>query len=357
MCKVQMLRALVNQRLIAAVEDIFVVLERTIAEYEEELCRTKEENERQRQLLDAVFKDHQVVLHTADISDQHLPAEQQEWSSRMEEEEPQPPHIKEEEEEPQPLHIKEEGEHDSISQRGEHCEGLEDFPMIGVPVKHEDDEEECQSEENREVEPPSNSFTQHMITESDGDHCGGSQAHSPLAPLPDGDDATSRFPDTDDEDPKADITCNTDNTHVKCSQCGKTFTHKGNLKVHMNIHTGEKPFMCSVCGKRFFRKEHLITHTRIHTGEKPFSCSVCGKGFTRDQYLKIHMRTHTGEKPFTCSICDKSFCDRRTLVTHMRTHTGNKVFSCSVCHERFSYKYQVNNHKCAGDEAAGLRVP
>lgn len=56
MCKVEMLRALLNQRLNAAVEEVFVVFERTIAEYEEELCRTKEENERQRQLLDAVFK-------------------------------------------------------------------------------------------------------------------------------------------------------------------------------------------------------------------------------------------------------------------------------------------------------------
>ncbi|XP_061759017.1 uncharacterized protein LOC133554370 isoform X4 [Nerophis ophidion] len=37
--------------------------EKTIAEYEEELCPTKEEKEPQRQLLDAVFKKHQVVLN------------------------------------------------------------------------------------------------------------------------------------------------------------------------------------------------------------------------------------------------------------------------------------------------------
>lgn len=55
MCKVEMLRAFLNQRLSAAVDEIVVVFERTIAEYEEELCRTKEENERQRQLLDAIF--------------------------------------------------------------------------------------------------------------------------------------------------------------------------------------------------------------------------------------------------------------------------------------------------------------
>ena len=55
MSKVQMLSLLVKQRLTAAAEEIFELFERTIAEYEEELCR-------QRKLLDAVLKP-QVQLH------------------------------------------------------------------------------------------------------------------------------------------------------------------------------------------------------------------------------------------------------------------------------------------------------
>lgn len=62
MCQVELLRALLNQRLSAAVDEVFGVVARTIAEYQEELCRSKEENERQRQLLDAVLKPH-VVLY------------------------------------------------------------------------------------------------------------------------------------------------------------------------------------------------------------------------------------------------------------------------------------------------------
>ncbi|XP_055083901.1 uncharacterized protein LOC129456909 [Periophthalmus magnuspinnatus] len=46
MSKGQTLRALVNERLTAAAEEIFALFERTIAEYEEELCRSKEENQR-----------------------------------------------------------------------------------------------------------------------------------------------------------------------------------------------------------------------------------------------------------------------------------------------------------------------
>ncbi|XP_054626245.1 oocyte zinc finger protein XlCOF8.4-like isoform X2 [Dunckerocampus dactyliophorus] len=193
--------------------------ERTIAEYEEELSPTKE-NERQHLRLDAVFKKPQVVLHRAGLAPQ-----QQQWRSTEEQEEPQPPSIKEEEED------------HSISQEGEHLEGLEEFPVIGAPAKSEDDEDKGQ---------------------------------------------TSHSPDTDDEDFKADMKSHTDHKHLKCSQCGKTFGTKSHLTRHMKYHTGEKPFICSVCGQRFYEQSHLTGHTRKHTGEKPFSCPVCGKHFAND---------------------------------------------------------------------------
>lgn len=47
-----MLRLLINQRLTAAAEEIFGVFGRTIAEYEEEISRSKLEIDRQRRLLD-----------------------------------------------------------------------------------------------------------------------------------------------------------------------------------------------------------------------------------------------------------------------------------------------------------------
>ncbi|XP_054625506.1 zinc finger protein 37-like [Dunckerocampus dactyliophorus] len=317
MCKVQMLRTLVNRRLTAAVEEIFVVLERTIAKYEEELSRTKEENERQRQILDAIFKKPGIVLYRKAVSAEHLAPDQ---------EKPQPPHVKEEE-----------NDH-SISQEKEHLEGLEEFPGIGVPVKTEDDEDKGESEEKRGGEPPSSRSTQHMTTEADGDHCGGSQADNRLAPLSDNDNTTSLSPDTDDVGAKADMTCHTDNTHFKCSHCNKVFKYRDNMKTHMRLHTREKRFMCLFCNARFFRKDQLTAHTTTHTGEKPFTCSVCGKGFGHNQYLKKHMRIHTGEKPFTCSVCGKAFRYNQYLKKHMRTHTGEKVLSCGVCAKGFSSK-------------------
>ncbi|XP_061819582.2 uncharacterized protein [Nerophis lumbriciformis] len=297
MCKVELLRVLVKQRLTAAVEEIFVVLERTIAEYEEELSRTKEENERQRQLLDALFNKHQQT----GINKEHIYPRQQGRSSRVEEEEPHPPRVKEEEEE------------HSISQ--EEHEGLVEFPVI---VKSEEDEVKGE----REAEPPSGSSSQHMTTED-------------LAPLSESDHTTSA--DTE-EDSKAEA------THLKCSLCDKTFGKKVNLKRHVRIHTAEKRFMCSFCGKRFYHKGHFETHMRTHTGEKPFSCSVCGKSFSQKITLIAHARTHTGEKPFSCSMCGQRFTYSTNLTAHIRIHTGEKPFSCSVCGIRFARNFDLKKH-------------
>ncbi|XP_061746909.1 uncharacterized protein LOC133545391 isoform X6 [Nerophis ophidion] len=100
--------------------------ERTIAKYEEEICPTKEEKEQQHQLLDAVFKKHQIVLHKTDLQ--------------------QPPHIKEEEVDPQPPHIKEEDEEVWITQEEECLLGQEEadlskFPLTVVSVKTEEHED------------------------------------------------------------------------------------------------------------------------------------------------------------------------------------------------------------------------
>ncbi|XP_061886277.1 zinc finger protein OZF-like isoform X9 [Entelurus aequoreus] len=390
MSTLHMLRALVDQRLTAAVEEIFVVLERTIAEYEAELSRTKAENY---QLLDAVSKKHQVVLHRTDVQ--------------------QPPHIKYDEEDPQPPHMKEEEKEVWISQEGECVVGQEEddvskFPLTVVSVKteeHEDkapessqlhhspnvqrvsagsheeewhtsvgqkelqapshikeeqlhDEDEAQSlqlhhsqsEENRGAELVS----QH-ITEADGEHCEDikSEPDSIFAPLSDMDHMMSHSSDHSDHiqkplesqnDSKGDTRHHTNNKHFDCSQCGKYFKKKSNFTEHMRKHTGEKPFTCSVCKKSFSTKLNMTTHMRTHTGEKPFACSGCAKRFNTKKDMTRHMRTHTGEKPFTCSVCKKSFSTKEHMTRHMRTHTGEKPFICSVCKRSFSTKQVMTTH-------------
>uniref|UniRef100_A0A8D9AHX3 Zinc finger protein 37 homolog n=1 Tax=Cacopsylla melanoneura TaxID=428564 RepID=A0A8D9AHX3_9HEMI len=71
--------------------------------------------------------------------------------------------------------------------------------------------------------------------------------------------------------------------------------------------------------KKVSSKEFLAVHMNMHTGEKPFSCEYCERAFASKKTLVIHVRGHTGESPFKCTVCSKAFKQRPALTGHYKT--------------------------------------
>ncbi|XP_026155812.1 zinc finger protein 250-like isoform X2 [Mastacembelus armatus] len=257
MSKIEMLRVLINQRLTAAAEEIFGVFGRTIAEYEEEISRSKLEIDRQRRLLD-LSRTPQVSLQGGAGS---CP-----WSCGPDE--ARPAHIKKEEEDAW-----------AVPQEDTRMD-QSDAKFVLFAETNVQEKFPTQDLQDTVLDPQLGPSVQQTCPDPDDEDSGNNQAQS--AEL----EASLSEPDSP----------------YVCAICGRTFAQRGHWANHAQVHRKvetktDKSYTCDICGKRLTRFDGYQKHLRIHTGEKPYCCDECGRRFSDNSNYKRHIRTHAGQKP------------------------------------------------------------
>ncbi|XP_040000571.1 gastrula zinc finger protein xFG20-1-like isoform X5 [Xiphias gladius] len=296
MSSVRHLRELVVDRLTAAAEEIIEVFQKTIVEYEEEINR-------QRRLLDTVWKP-EIRLHRIELPQQHVRKGKE---------------IKEEQEEE--LCTRQEGEQLALKQ--------ETDTFMLTPTYEDSDHREPEPNCDHRLLAPDSPVAESHDKKGSKHVDPGSTRNAESKPKKRRHKKTSYSKNE----------CNSPTTKSHCN------THTELPQQHVykeeEIKEEQEEELCtSQEGEQLALKQETDTfiltptyeerdqsepgpnsdHTLL-SGKKPLKCDTCGKAFQWKSLLIIHLRTHTGEKPYACDTCGKRFSHKSSWNAHLKIHT------------------------------------
>ena len=137
----------------------------------------------------------------------------------------------------------------------------------------------------------------------------------------------------------------TSHNHFTCLVCLATFTSRNNMKRHIRLHTGVKPYSCHKCPESFSRNDDFKRHLLKHTFQKPFRCALCKTGYSDRACVKSHMmKEHNSKVYHVCSQCGESYIDVVRFQQHKKLHSELQDYRCSICSFTGSNALMYNKH-------------
>uniref|UniRef100_A0A8C6TXI1 C2H2-type domain-containing protein n=1 Tax=Neogobius melanostomus TaxID=47308 RepID=A0A8C6TXI1_9GOBI len=259
----QTLRALVTERLTAAAEEIFELVERTIAEYEEELCRSKEENQRRQGVTDA-------QVQTATAQKVSAPGLETARSVEVKVEPVEPEHRADTQGDGPAAKRLEMPERNFLAQRMEtESDGGLDSPRADSDMSLGDNERSSRNDRGgKKLIPLKRNLRRHRR-------------------VPGGDKTFSY------------------------SLCTNGFMQRAYVRMYLQARPGETSFCCPVCARQFKLEDQLKRHMSTHTAQNGFS-------LTQENTARSH--EETSDRPFSCSECNARFRRRVNLNRHLTVH-------------------------------------